>query len=54
VSAPKHSLERTTPPKPREDEIIAMLQKIVEQLDEIDRSLANLGGTLEAICTRMP
>lgn len=40
------------PPDSRE--VVALLQRIVELLDEIDGSLANIGGKLDDIHTRMP
>ena len=37
-----------------EREVLELLQRIVELLDDIDASLANLGGKLDQIHERMP
>lgn len=35
-------------------EAVALLRQIAEKLDQIDASLANIGGTLDSIQSRMP
>lgn len=54
MSATNQSPQPQTAPKNRDQEIIALLQRIVEQLDEIDGSLANICGELGSISGRMP
>lgn len=54
MNAPEQPPQKATAPQNRDEEIIALLQKIVEQLDEIDGSLANICGELGSISGRMP
>ena len=54
MSAPEQPPQKTTAPQNRDAEIIALLQKIVELLDDIDGSLANLGVSLDSIRSRLP
>lgn len=54
MSATEQTAPKSTAPKNRDEQIIALLQKIVELLDEIDGSLANIGGKLDEIHGRLP
>lgn len=45
--------QKSTVPN-RDEEIIALLQKIVELLDDIDGSLANIGGEVGSIRSSLP
>jgi hypothetical protein len=46
--------QKTTAPNNRDADIIALLKQIVEQLDEIDGSLANICGELGSIRGSLP
>jgi hypothetical protein len=54
VNATEPVPQKSTAPANRDAEIIALLQKIVEQLDEIDGSLANIGGAVDSIRSSLP
>ena len=53
VSAPEQP-QKPSQPDNRDAEIIALLQQIVELLDNIDSSLAYLGGEVGSIRSSMP
>ena len=54
MNAPEPAQQKSTAPENRDVEIIALLQKIVELLDDIDGSLANICGELSTISGRLP
>jgi hypothetical protein len=54
VNATEPVPQKSTVPNNRDAEVIALLQKIVELLDDIDGSLANIGGTLDSINRNLP
>jgi hypothetical protein len=49
VNATEPTPQKPTVPESRDAEIIALLQKIVELLDDLDGSLANICGELGSI-----
>jgi len=54
VNATEPVPQKSTAPEKRDAEIIALLQKIVELLDDIDGSLANIGGEVGSIRSSLP
>jgi hypothetical protein len=51
---PPNETPAKAPNPPDLGEVVALLKQIVELLDEIDGSLANIGGSLDAIYSKMP
>jgi hypothetical protein len=54
ASAPEKPDTGPAPVNVEGREVIGLLQRIVELLDDIDASLANIGGKLDQIHERMP
>jgi hypothetical protein len=54
VTTPEQPPQKATAPQNRDAEIIALLKQVVEMLDEIDGSLANICGELSTIAGRLP
>jgi len=54
VSASDQPPQKPSTTHNRDAEIVALLQQIVELLDEIDGSLANIGGSVDSIRSSLP
>jgi len=54
VNATEPVPQKSTVPKSRDEEIVALLKQIVELLDEIDGSLANIWGAVDSIRGTLP